>query len=73
MNNKVIDIFAEDALNAYVEFEKHLYEKGPFPTILFRAFFEAAVRYIESTKGSPLIHRNVGNTINGLGDLRQLK
>jgi hypothetical protein len=73
MNNRDSDKLAEEALNAYAEFEGHLYEKGIFPMIYFRAFFEAAVRYIEATKESPLIHRNVANAINGLSDLLQLK
>lgn len=73
MRNIDSDKLAEDVMNAYAEFEKHLFEKGPFPLSYFRSFFETAVRYIESTKNSPLIHRNVASTISGLGDILELK
>ena len=73
MNNTDSDKLAEEALNAYVEFETHLYEKCPFPLIYFRSFFEAAVRYIESIKNCPMIHRSVASSINGLRDVLELK
>ena len=73
MNNTDSDNLAEEALNAYAEFETHLYEKGPFPLIHFRSFFEAAVRYIESIKNCPMIHRSIASAINGLRDVLELK
>ena len=73
MNNTDSYKLAEEALNAYAEFETHLYEKGPFPMIYFRSFFEAAVRYIESMKNCPMIHRSVASSINGLRDMLELK
>jgi len=73
MHNIDRDKLAEDVMNACAEFETHLHEKGPFPMSYFRAFFKAAVRYIESMKNSPMIHRNVANTISGLRDILELK
>jgi hypothetical protein len=67
------DKLAEDVMNACAEFETHLHEKGPFPMSHFKVFFEAAVRYIESMKNSPMIHRNVASAINGLREILQLK
>ena len=60
-------------MDAYAEFETHLCEKGSFPMFYFTAFFEAAAHYIESMKNSPMIHRNVANSINGLRDILELK
>jgi hypothetical protein len=59
MHNADSNKLAEAVVNAYAEFETHLYEKGPFPMFYFTAFFEVAVHYIESMKNSPMIHRNV--------------
>jgi len=73
MHNNDSDKLAEDVMNAHAEFEMHLYEKGPFPMFYFTAFFEAAVRYIESMKNSPMIHRNVASAINGLREILELK
>jgi hypothetical protein len=73
MPNTDSDKLAEDVINAYAEFDMHLHEKGPFPMFYFMAFFEAAFRYIESMKNSPMIHRNVASSINGLRDMLQLK
>ena len=49
MHNADSNKLAEDVVNAYAEFEAHLYEKGPFPMFYFTVFFEAAVHYIESS------------------------
>jgi hypothetical protein len=73
MHNANSDKLAEDVVNAHAEFERHLHEKGAFPMIYFRAFFEVAVRYIESMKKSPMIHRNVASAINGLREILELK
>jgi hypothetical protein len=73
MHNANSDKLAEDVMNAHAEFEMHLHEKGPFPMIYFRAFLEVAVRYIESMKKSPMIHRNVASAINGLREILELK
>lgn len=73
MHNTDSNKLAEDVVDAYAEFESHLYEKGPFPMFYFTAFFEAAVHYTESMKNSPMIHRNVASSINGLRDILELK
>jgi hypothetical protein len=73
MNHTDSDKLAEEALNAYAEFEMHLYDNGPFPMIYFRSFFEAAIRYIESIKNCPMIHRSVASAINGLSGMLELK
>lgn len=73
MHNTDSDKLAEDMMNAYTEFETHLYEKGPFPMFYFAAFFDVAVRYIESMKNSPMIHRNVASAISGLRKILELK
>jgi hypothetical protein len=73
MHNTDSDKLAGEVMNAYAEFEMHLYEKGPFPMIYYRAFFEVAVRYVESIKNSPMVHRNVASAINGLRDILELR
>lgn len=73
MRNADSNKLAEDVVDAYAEFETHLCEKGSFPMFYFTAFFEAAAHYIESMKNSPMIHRNVANSINGLRDILELK
>jgi hypothetical protein len=73
MHNADSDKLAEDLINAYADFSTHLFEKGPFPMLYFRAFFAVAVRYIESMKNSPMIHRNVASAISSLSEILDLK
>lgn len=73
MHNTDSDILAEDVMNAYVEFEMHLHEKGPFPMKHFRAFFEATVLYVKSMHGNTMIHRNVAAAVNGLRSIIELE
>lgn len=39
----------------------------------FRSFVEAVRRYIELSKGDPLIHRKVAQAINGLADFLEVE
>lgn len=72
MHDSDPDKLAENVMDAYVEFELQLYGKGPFPIDHFQTFFELTVRYIESMKNSPVIHRNVANAISGLCKILEL-
>ena len=73
MQNTDSDKLAEDVMTAYADFEMHFHEKGPFPMIYFKAFFEAVVRYTESIKNGPMIHRKVASAVNGLREILELK
>lgn len=73
MHNTDSDKLAEDVMNAYAEFEMHFHGKGPFPMLYFKAFFEAVVRYTESIKNSPMVHRKVASAVNGLREMLELK
>ena len=72
MHDSDTDKLAENVMDAYVEFQSRFNGKGPFPMNYFQTFFEVAVRYIESVKNSPMIHRNVASTISDLREILEL-
>ncbi len=73
MHNTDSNKLAEDVMNAYAEFETYFHGKGPFPMLYFKAFFETVVRYTESIKNSPMIHRKVASAVNGFREMLELK
>ncbi|MFC1610363.1 hypothetical protein ACFL6C_05345 [Myxococcota bacterium] len=73
MNRSQLDKLAEDVMDAHVAFHRHLNEKGPFPTDLFRAFFNAVVQYADAATDKPMIHRSVTSVVNGLREFLELK
>lgn len=73
MHDSDSDKLADQVMDAYAEFQSQLYGKGPFPMHDFQTFFEVAVRYIESVKNRPTIHRNVASAINNLRAILELK
>ncbi len=66
MVDKEIDRLVEDVMTAYGELDSRLHGKGRFPISHFRAFFGAAVRYIEATKEATMIHRSIASVVSGL-------
>ena len=60
-------------MNAYEEFVTRLHGKGRFPSSYFKAFFDAVVCYVEATKDSEMIHKNVASTVNGLTEILSLQ
>ena len=72
MHDSDTDKLAANVMDAYVEFQSRFNRKGPFPMNYFQTFFEVAVRYIESVKNSPMIHRNVASVISDLREILEL-
>ena len=72
MHDRDTDKLAENVMVAYVEFQSRFNGKGPFPMNYFQIFFEVAIRYIESVKNSPMIHRNVASVISDLSEILEL-
>ena len=72
MHDSDTDKLAANVMDAYVEFQSQFNGKGPFPMNYFQTFFEVAVRYIESVKNSPMIHRNVASVISDLREILEL-
>lgn len=66
-----IDELADAMLDAYGEFESALHASRAFPGKEFDVFFQSVVGYVETSKGSPLVHRNVASTLSGLRALLQ--
>ncbi len=60
-------------LQRWLDFQNTLSSERKYPVQQFKSFVEAARRYIELTKGDPLIHRNVAKAINGLTDFLEVE
>jgi hypothetical protein len=67
------DRSAAVVLQRWLDFQNALSDKRKYPVQQFKSFVEAARWYIESSKGDPLIHRNVANAINGLTGFLQVE
>ena len=60
------DRAANDVVGQSATFGLALSDKRKYPVQEFKAFVQAARRYIEITQGQPLIHRSVAGAVNGL-------
>jgi len=67
------DRSAAVVLQRWLDFQNTLSSERKYPVQQFKSFVEAARRYIELTKGDPLIHRNVAKAINGLTDFLEVE
>jgi hypothetical protein len=62
------DRMAAEVHERRMDFDRALSDKRKYPIVQFRAFWEAGRRYAEMTKGDPMIHRVVVESVNGLMD-----
>ncbi len=62
------DRLAAEVHERWIDFNMALSDKRRYPVAEFKAFWEAARRYGEMTKGDALIHRMVVEAVNGLRD-----
>ncbi len=60
------DRMAAEVQERRIDFDMALSDKRKYPTAQFKAFWEAGMRYAEMTKGDPMIHRVVVESVNGL-------
>ena len=67
------DRSAAVVLQRWLDFQNALSDKGKYPVQQFKSFVEAARRYIDLSKGDPLIHRKVAQAINGLADFLEVE
>ena len=67
------DRSAAVVLQRWQDFQNALSDKGKYPVQQFKSFVEAARRYIDLSKGDPLIHRKVARAINGLADFLEVE
>lgn len=64
------DRLADEVAKRYSVFEEALVgDKRRYPIQEFKAFWEVARRYAESTKSDALIHRKVVEVVHGLRDM----
>lgn len=68
-----VEKLAEEVVNASVEFDQRLHGKGPFPKGDLKSFFEAVVRYSVATRGHPMVHRSVTETVSSLREILELE
>jgi len=62
------DRSAAVVVQRWLDFQNALSGKRKYPVQQFKSFADAARRYIELSKGEPMIHRSVATAINGLAD-----
>jgi hypothetical protein len=60
------DTTADEVAERRATFNLALSNKRKYPVQEFRAFVQAARRYIEMTKNDPMIHKSVARAVNGL-------
>jgi hypothetical protein len=60
-------------LQRWLDFQNALSGERKYRVQQFKSFVESARRYIELSKGDPLIHRNVATAINGLTDFLEVE
>lgn len=68
MPNSHKDRSAAVVVQHWLDFQNALSTETRYPVHQFKSFVDAARRYIELSKGDPLIHRSVATAINGLTD-----
>ena len=62
------DCMAAEVKERRIDFDLALADKRKYPIAQFKAFWEAGRRYAEMTKGDPMMHRVVIESVNGLTD-----
>ena len=63
------DRLAAEAMECWVDFQQGLSsDKRKYPMQQFKAFWAVTKRYAEPTRSDSLIHRSVGEAVNGLID-----
>jgi hypothetical protein len=62
------DGLAAEVQERRIDFSMALSDKRKYPIAEFNAFWEAGRRYAEVTKGDPMIHRVVVESVHGLLD-----
>jgi hypothetical protein len=67
------DRSARVVLKRWVDLQSALSDQRKYPVEHFKAFVEAARRYIELTQRDPLIHRSVADAIHGLTDFLEVE
>ena len=63
------DQLAAEGMECWVDFQQGpSSDKRKYPIQQFKAFWAVTKRYAELTRSDPLIHRSVGEAVNGLID-----
>lgn len=73
MANTEKDRAAAEVVERHVDFELALSNKRKYPLGEFKAFLQAARRYIETIAHDPLIHKDIVQAVHGLREFLEIE